>query len=229
MVWIRIPIEEIVALGLCVRSQSFPDRSFMNEQESNGGPPGFGRCSSMIMERDEKRTAQHSDIWVPSAEEYLHISNLKGKQPSSQDGSRTPDEEVMLASNPERPVDMSLFQRGDAEPCIDYAEEKQLFPGSFKICDLNLMEASEVNENPDPDPDPILIFQSIPESKKDETPVDVDLSISNSCNMSVKYGKHGADGKEVEVIDLENDSVQEDKAFITSERKYVSIIMFFLC
>ena len=34
-----------------------------------------------------------------------------------------------------------------------------------------------------------------------------------------------ADGKVVEVIDLEDDSVQEDKAFNNSERKHVSLII----
>ncbi|CAL5402570.1 unnamed protein product [Camellia sinensis] len=216
--------------GKCVRSQSFPDISFMNEQESSEGPPGFGRCSSMIMERGEKRAAQHSDSrdrlkkpreWVPSlvtqTDDFFHLSHLRGKQPISQEGRRSPCEEAILTMDQERPTNMSQFQRHGAGPCIEYAEEKQFFPGSFKICDLNLVEASEVNENPDPDS--ILIFPSIPEIKKEATPVDVDLSISNNCNISGKYGRCGADGKEIEVIDLENDSVQEDKAFNNSERK----------
>ncbi|KAF5948947.1 hypothetical protein HYC85_014904 [Camellia sinensis] len=191
--------------GKCVRSQSFPDISFMNEQESSEGPPGFGRCSSMIMER------------VTQTDDFFHLSHLRGKQPISQEGRRSPCEEAILTMDQERPTNMSQFQRRGAGPCIEYAEEKQFFPGSFKICDLNLVEASEVNENPDPDS--ILIFPSIPEIKKEATPVDVDLSISNNCNISGKYGRCGADGKEIEVIDLENDSVQEDKAFNNSERK----------
>ncbi|KAL6999023.1 hypothetical protein U1Q18_000189 [Sarracenia purpurea var. burkii] len=215
--------------GKFVRSQSYSDRPFMNEQDSSEEPPGFGSCSSMTAERGEKRAAQHSDSrertkkpreWIPSvvtqSDEFLHLSQLTSKKPTPQ-GGRSPANEVILSKNQERPVDMSLFGRVDTGSCIEYAKEKQLFPGSFKICDLNLMEASEMNENPDPDPP--LIFSSVTENKKEATPVDVDLSISNNFNTSDKYGKHGADGKEVEVIDLENDSVQEDKAFNNSERK----------
>ncbi|KAL6999021.1 hypothetical protein U1Q18_000187 [Sarracenia purpurea var. burkii] len=211
-----------------VRSQSYSDRPFMNEQDSSEKPPGFGSCSSMTAERGEKRAVQHSDSrestkkpreWIPSvvtqSDEFLHLSHLTSKKPTPQ-GGRSPANEVILSKNQERPVDMSLIGRVDTGSCIEYAEENQLFPGSFKICDLNLMEASEMNENLDPDP---LIFSSVPENKKEATPVDVDLSISSNCNTSDKYGKHGADGKEVEVIDLENDFVQEDKAFNNSERK----------
>ncbi|THG00095.1 hypothetical protein TEA_012391 [Camellia sinensis var. sinensis] len=102
---------------------------------------------------------------------------------------------------------------------ISSSEEKQLFPGSFKICDLNLMEDSEVNENVDCVRDPILFFPSIPESKKKATPADVDLSISNNGNIYLVNMDHSADGKEVEVIDLESDSLQADLAFNNSDRK----------
>ncbi|KAI7981862.1 hypothetical protein LOK49_Contig11G00010 [Camellia lanceoleosa] len=100
-----------------------------------------------------------------------------------------------------------------------HSEEKQLFPGSFKICDLNLMEDSEVNENVDCVRDPILFFPSIPESKKEATPADVDFSISNNGNIYLVNMDHCADGKEVEVIDLESDSLQVDLAFNNSDRK----------
>ena len=224
--------------GKYARSQSYPDRSFINGQESSEGPPGFGLCSSMSMEGGEKRPPQLTDSrvgmkkpreWAPSVatqtDEHCQLSHLKGKQPTSQEGRRSPGDEVMLDTDQERSVDVSLFGRGDAGPCIEFAEVKQLFPDSFKICDLNLMEASESNENPVPDQ--ILVFPSIQECKKEETPVDVDLSISNNCNISSKYDRRGADGKAVEVIDLEDDLVQEDKAFNNSGRKYVSLIISF--
>ncbi|KAL7186840.1 hypothetical protein ACSBR2_028540 [Camellia fascicularis] len=191
--------------GKCVRSQSFPDISFMNEQESSEGPPGFGRCSSMIMERGEKRAAQHSDSrdrlkkpreWVPSlvtqTDDFFHLSHLRGKQPISQEGRRSPCEEAILTRTKRGP-----------RICLSFRDV--------------MLDHALMNENPDPDS--ILIFPSIPEIKKEATPVDVDLSISNNCNISGKYGRCGADGKEIEVIDLENDSVQEDKAFNNSERK----------
>ncbi|VFQ58717.1 unnamed protein product [Cuscuta campestris] len=91
----------------------------------------------------------------------------------------------------------------------DDFEEKQLFPSAFKTCDLNLMEAADVNENHDVDTD--LIFPSIIESRKE--PVPIDLSMNNSCGIPDKYNNCGFDGKYVEVIDLENDSEQEGKPF----------------
>ncbi|XP_052207346.1 uncharacterized protein At4g26450 isoform X2 [Diospyros lotus] len=220
--------------GKCIQSHSFPDMSLVNQQESFEGPPGFGSSSSMIMERGEKRAVQDGDNsrdregikkpreWPPSlvtqTDEYLHTSNLKGKQLSSQEGTSSLGKEVILATDQDRPLDVSLFQGGDAGPCMEYTEEKQLFPSSFKTCDLNLMETSEANESTDPNP--ILIFPSIPERQKEATTVvGVDLSISNNCDLSAQYGRHGSDGKEVELIDLENDSERADKVFSNSERK----------
>ncbi|CAL5413886.1 unnamed protein product [Camellia sinensis] len=57
-------------------------------------------------------------------------------------------------------------------------------------------------------------------SKKKATPADVDLSISNNGNIYLVNMDHSADGKEVEVIDLESDSLQADLAFNNSDRKH---------
>ncbi|KAK9269513.1 hypothetical protein L1049_001288 [Liquidambar formosana] len=222
-----------VEQGKCMRSQSFPDRAFMYEQASSQGPPGYGRCSSMgsmVKERGEKRSVQHSDIgegskkpreWLPHMltqdDGYFHLAKLSEKEPSSQEERASPGERVIVAIDQKSSGDISLFPKGGDEPCIEYVEEKPLLSSSFKICDLNLMEASDVNENHDGDP--IFIYPSISESKKEAAPVDIDLSISNKCNISNEYGRHAADGKEVEVIDLENDSAEEDKPLNNSERK----------
>ncbi|XAR56855.1 hypothetical protein NMG60_11037476 [Bertholletia excelsa] len=211
-------------------SHFLADKSFANEQESSEGPPGFGKSSFMLMERGVKRAAQEEDSregmkksreWVPlvvnQTDEHLRLAELGEKVPTPQEETRLSGNEVILDMDQENPVDMSLFQRGDAGSYLEQAEEKQLFPGSFKICDLNLMETSEVNENPDAGP--VLVFPPIPERKKEASTIDVDLSISNNCNISKQYGRCGTDGKGVEVIDLENDSVQEDKAFNNLESK----------
>ena len=51
-------------------------------------------------------------------------------------------------------------------------KEKQFFPNSFKICDLNLMGTSDMNENHDADP--ILLFPPILEiNKKKASPVNL--------------------------------------------------------
>ncbi|KAM7504374.1 hypothetical protein LguiB_003278 [Lonicera macranthoides] len=206
----------------CSRSLSVPERAFMNEQESSEGPPGFGGWSSMVIERSEKRAAEYSDNkegikkpreWDPSVDnqvgDFLHIPNSREKHHISEEGR--------ISSNQKSSLDISLYPEGGAEQHIEYAEEKQLFPGSFKICDLNLMESSDVNENHDADP--VLIFPSIPPSKKEAAPVDIGLSMNSNSDISDKYGRRGIDGKDVEVIDLESDSLQQDKAFNNSERK----------
>ena len=229
--------EHAVEHGKCVRSQSFPERSFMYEHEASQEPPGFGRCISMVKERGEKRTGQQSDTmegikklkeWLPTlvsrSEECFALSNLSKMQTSPQERT-LPVDEVVSAANEKNSMDISLFSKSGGEQCIEFAEEKQLLPSSFKICDLNLMGTSDMNENHDTDT--ILMFPSILETKKDAAPVDIDLSISNCCNMSDECGGRLADGKEVEVIDLENDSGPEDNALNNSERKYVSLFNLF--
>ncbi|KAF8409827.1 hypothetical protein HHK36_005906 [Tetracentron sinense] len=230
-----LSLTSAVEMGRCMRSQSFPERSsFIYEQESSQGPPGFLRCSSVVKGRGEKRVLQHDDaregtklprVWPSSAatqtNQYFHLCNLTEKQSSSHEERPSPDEEVVEAVDQEGMVDVSLLPKGGAEPSIEFREEKQLFPSSFKICDLNLMEASDMTENDNGDQ--VLDFPSILESRKEDALVDVDLSISNNCNRSYDYDKHSTDAKEVEVVDVADDSVKEDKASDISERKIENI------
>lgn len=74
---------------------------------------------------------------------------------------------------------------------------------------------------------PYLVLNVVCHGSKEATPVDTDSSISNCCNLPGECGGRFADGKEVEVIDLENDSGPEDNALPNSERKYVSFINLF--
>ena len=81
------------------------------------------------------------------------------------------------------------------------------------------MEVSDTHENHDGDP--IIIYPTLSETKRQATQasqVDIDLSISNS-NVSGENSRCPVDGKEIEVIDLENDSAQEDKNLSIAERK----------
>lgn len=219
----------------CTRSQSFPDRVLMhdNEQGSAQGLSGIQKSNSMVIERGEKRVMEENDTregtkklreWFPSmvtrADEYFGMSNLIEKKAVSLEEIAVPGEKVALAYNQESSVNnYHQFPKRGGEPCVEYAQEKQLFPGSFKICDLNLMENSDLNENHHSDPS--LIYPTIPEKKA--APVDVGLSMSNSSMVS-EYSRRQSSGKEIEVIDLESDSAQEDKTNDTSERKYVSLI-----
>ncbi|KAF2298160.1 hypothetical protein GH714_016450 [Hevea brasiliensis] len=176
--------------GKCMRSQSFPERAFKcdSEQESSQGIAGFGRSTS-VKERGEKRTAEDdmngeskkTREWLPSlvstAHGHLHLSNLSQNQDSSQAGNASPDHPMIVAVTRDN-----------------------------LICDLNLMEAADMNDyhcN-----DPVLVYPSMPAIKEEAARVDIDLSISNANN-----------GKHIEVIDLENDSSLEDKAFDNSQRK----------
>ena len=76
----------------------------------------------------------------------------------------SPVDEVVSTANEKNSMDISLFPKSGGEQCIQFAEEKQLLPNSFKICDLNLMGTSDMNENHDADP--ILLFPPILEIRK---------------------------------------------------------------
>ncbi|XP_031403510.1 uncharacterized protein At4g26450 [Punica granatum] len=98
-----------------------------------------------------------------------------------------------------------------------FAQEKQLFPSSFKICDLNLMETSDANETRDRDP--IFMFPPVTDFKKEVGPVDIDLSISNSSMSSQPAKKVDDTDQAIEVINLDEDSAPEDREFDITERK----------
>ncbi|XP_030929583.1 uncharacterized protein At4g26450 isoform X3 [Quercus lobata] len=212
-------------------TQSFPDGASMHdsEQESSQGLAGFASCSSIAKERGEKRALEDSNMreetkkprdWIPSlvtkGDEYFHISNSSVKKESLPEDEATPSESMIVVIDHESLKNDSQFPNAGAEQCIDYAQEKQLFPSSYKICDLNLMGASDTNENHDNDP--MHIYDPISRNRKEVAPVDVDLSMSNS-KVSGGYSRHVTDGKEIEVIDLENDSTTDDKTFHNAERK----------
>lgn len=167
--------------GVCTRSQSFPQRSSISEQESSEEHHGYARCSSDILSRGEKRS--------------LHLNDNTEGSKKLKDWTST---------NTQSQTD-------------DYSEEKQLFPNSltsFKICDLNLMGGSEANEN-NHDSNKAIAFPAIGQTKQEPVTVDFDLSMNNT--------RRGSDGKEVEVIDLDCDSVQDDKDFNNSERREEAI------
>ncbi|KAI3729609.1 hypothetical protein L6452_18270 [Arctium lappa] len=88
------------------RSQSFPQRSSIINQELGEEQHGYNRCNSDVLGRGEKQPLHLSDSpelakkprdWT-LGDGYLHLSNSRGDQPS-----------------------------GITQPCNVYAEEKQLF------------------------------------------------------------------------------------------------------
>ncbi|CAA2997524.1 Hypothetical predicted protein [Olea europaea subsp. europaea] len=214
-------------------SGSFPKRSVINQQEIDGQLPGFERSNHML-ERGEKRQPE-DDIddregtkrpreWTSPVETQsdgcLPLSNSMESQCTSEEPRSSHSGHATLFTDT-RCADISLFPESHVE-LSEYTEEKQLFPGSFKTCDLNLIETSDVNDNHAADP--ILMFRSITETGRQATPVDIDLTMSsNNSNVPNKYGKHGIGNKDIEVIDLEDDSMQEDKTFTNAERRADSV------
>ncbi|KAG8386571.1 hypothetical protein BUALT_Bualt03G0162200 [Buddleja alternifolia] len=203
--------------GQCLRSRSFPERFGYKEQEHDEGLSGIGRSNSMFMERSGKRTLDH-DIdgredfkklreWVPQSDGSPPLSSLIENPPMSQEPRTSQIAHENLSSD-QRSLNISLFAKGNADSC-GFMEEKQLFPGSFKSWDLNL-----VSENHDGDP--MHIYPSVTQTGKVTTPIDVDLSISN--NLPNKNGKDGVNNNNIEIIDLEDDA-QEDKTFSNTERR----------
>lgn len=211
----------------CLGSQSFPGKSYCFEQDSpRQGFSGLAQCYSvelMVKDRDEKTVIQQNGVeegskgaceFVPTmvaqAEEYPHFSNFSKRKSSSPKERTSPGDEVIMIDQ-ESSVEISSFPKAEVELCTGYTEEKQLHPNSFKICDLNLMEASDMNENHDSGP--ILFYPVMSKTKKDPALVDIGTSGNNSSDVTHEYSVHGTGSKEVEVIDLENDSAEEDRPF----------------
>lgn len=212
-------------------SQPLQHGAFWNEskQESCQSSAVFGRSNPMFEERGQKRSLDERDVveenkkpreWIPSItskeDESFNLLKFDKTKVCSEENKPSCDGEVIVAADCVNSVNSFHFMRGGGGPCVDYAQEKQLFPNSFKICDLNLMEASDIHDNHDNNP--LLIFPSISETKREAAPVDIDLSISNAT----EFGQNGvvAGSKEIEIIDLEDDSAaQVDKSFHDAERK----------
>ncbi|CAI9772804.1 unnamed protein product [Fraxinus pennsylvanica] len=220
--------------GHCSMSGSFPKRSVINHQEVDGAYPGYGSSNPIFLGRGEKRPldddidgreeAKRPKEWAPSVETQpdgcLPLSISMENQHKSVEPISSHSEHVTLSTD-QKSSDISLFSKSHIESS-EYAEEKQLFPGSFKTCDLNLIETSDMNENHAADP--ILMFRSITETGRHTAPVDFDLSMSSyNCNVHNKYGKRGVDDKDIEVIDLEDDSMQEYNTFTNAERRADSV------
>ncbi|XP_010251426.1 PREDICTED: uncharacterized protein At4g26450-like isoform X2 [Nelumbo nucifera] len=172
-----------------------------------------------VQHDDMMETANKPREWSSSffmqANEYFHLHNLRTKQLDEPEVRPSPDDDVVEVVNQEKLVNTDLFPKSGAGMGIEFREEKQLFPSSFKICDLNLMETSDMTENHDDDP--VLGFPSTLEGKK-EVSVDVDLSISNNCNRSDGYGRCPVNAKEVAIDDVANEAVKEENAHNISQR-----------
>ncbi|KAL8147011.1 hypothetical protein AgCh_004652 [Apium graveolens] len=226
-------------LGKCTRSRSFPDRSLEKEQGLNEGAAGYGRSNTMDSWKGEIRSMQHRDSrddfkktreWDPLIDtqadlslsnsvqnpeglveernQDLSLSNSVQHLKGLVEGRNLSGEEGTVAAERKELLDISLTPSGVAKPETQCTEEKQLISGSFKICDLNLMGASDLHENHDDHP--VVMYPSNLQKRKNEAGhVDISLSMSNNCITPDKFCTRGANGEEVEVIDLENDCIQD--------------------
>lgn len=211
-------------------SSSFPGSTLMREEEKIEGLTELETGSSIAMGRGEKRELDENDdckegtkrprelasLTSTFSDVFLYHSNSMEKQQTSQEPRRSHSEPLIFPSEEKRLIDISMIPEGDARLGSDFTE-KQLLPSSFKAFDLNLMETSDANENHNADP--AHIFPVITEGVKQEAPVDSHLTMSSNSNITSNYAKSSFDGRDVEVIDLENDSEQEEKAFNNPARR----------
>lgn len=202
-------------------SISFQDRSSLKEETNE--LPEFEKANT-LMDQGEKRTLDDNFTLMASkkprelapseeapSDGCLHLSDSLEKQQTPQAPMISEVEAVTLPSNEKRLLDMTLYPKNNIEPCTEYTEDKELFQGSFKTCDLNLIETSDVNESHSSGHN--LMFPSAPAHEKQALPVDIDLTVSNNSCVVDKYGK------DIEVIDLDSYSVQQDKDFNDLERR----------
>ncbi|XP_021759071.1 uncharacterized protein At4g26450-like isoform X1 [Chenopodium quinoa] len=203
-----------------VESLPFTDKTFSYEQKTSELPE-LGMCSSIAKDRGEKRPmemdhmmegakkAKQQWLSVAQSDEYSQLSGLRDKN------SVSPVKRAInifnVSASQESFTNVSLPLKGGVESDLNQGE-KQLLSNSFKICDLNLMEASDLHENHEV---PALLYPSIQGSSR-ELPVDIDLSIRNSCSLTNEFNGSGSVRKDIEIIDLESTSLEGCKSSNTS-------------
>ncbi|CAJ2638602.1 unnamed protein product [Trifolium pratense] len=216
-----------------VESQSGQDGGYMHDkgQESTAELPEFGGCSSVSEERGVKRVAEEDDVredakrlreWqalpspIPKTEAYfLHNIPIEVKESPEHDEISHVDK-VNMVSDQGNLMSSSQFTDEGDRSFFGCSEEKPPLSSSFRTCDLNLIEASEVHDNHVDHP--VLIYSPPVPETKEVVPVDIDLS-KNLASVSGKFTTHTTNGKEIEVIDLESDSNLEEKAIDSIDRK----------
>lgn len=185
--------------------------------------------NSMFMERGVKRAIDYMtdgrgdskkirhcvSTLDAQSDSSSHLSCLINNQPHLQ-GSETAGSALVTPVSDQKVLDVSLVPKCEADS-VEFMEEKQLFPGSFKTCDLNLSGTCDVGANHEPPP--TIIFPSVTQPGEAGAPIDVDLSMGSSDNLPEKNSKHGIKDMDIEVIDLENDSAQDHKVFDNPEKR----------
>ncbi|KAL9236244.1 hypothetical protein vseg_010940 [Gypsophila vaccaria] len=196
-----------------VDSLSFVDKEFSHEQKSCG-LSDLRMSSSIQNDRKEKRSLEDDHMpdgakkvkqWLSVAQsnEYLQHSNLNEKKPVSPE--KRDASFFGKSADQENFHKVSLPMQVSFEAAMSGREEKQLLSSSYKICDLNLVEASDIHENRGVES---LLYPSLSSQKK-EAQIDIDLSMSNNCSFISEYSGSGSVRKPIEIIDLESTSMEE--------------------
>lgn len=209
-----------VDLQKSMESLPFTDKTFSYEQES-GGLPELGMCSSIVKDRGQKRPVEEDSMmegakkakqqWlsVAPSDEFSQLPDLSDKH------SILPAKGSLsifnVSASQESFTNISLPLKANVESDMNQGE-KQLLSSSFKICDLNLMEASDMHEHHEV---PAMLYPTISGPSRN-LPVDIDLSMSNSCNLTNDYNDTGSVRKDIEIIDLESASLEGCKSPNTS-------------
>ncbi|XP_073133281.1 uncharacterized protein At4g26450 [Henckelia pumila] len=141
----------------------------------------------------------------------LPLSTSMENQPTSQEAIIAQSTQSVLSPD-QKSFNVSPFPKNRDESCE--------FTG-FKTCDLNLSGTCDASENDNAER--VLLFPSVIETEKEAAPVDFGLSMNNSSNVPNKNAKLGMNNNNIEVIDLEIDSGQEDNIFSHPEKRADSV------
>ncbi|CAO2835686.1 unnamed protein product [Amaranthus hypochondriacus] len=189
--------------------------SFSYEPNSSGLTE-LGMCSSIGKDRVEKRpievesstdgakkAKQQQWLTVAQSDEYLQLSDMSDGHSVSAGKSAATIFNVSVSQESFTNVSLPLKFSGQS----DVNEEKQMLSNSFKICDLNLMEGPDMHDNHDAS---TLLYPSMSDPSRN-FPVDIDLCMRNNCNVTNERTDFGSLRKDIEIIDLENSSLEECK------------------
>ncbi|XP_073298981.1 uncharacterized protein At4g26450-like [Primulina huaijiensis] len=141
----------------------------------------------------------------------LPLSSSIENQPTSVEPRISRSTQSVLSPD-QKSFNVSPFPKSQDESCE--------FTG-FKTCDLNLSGTCDAGENDNAER--VLLFPSVIESGKEAAAVDFGLSMNNSSNVPNKNATLGVNNSNIEIIDLETDSGQEDNIFGHPEKSADSV------
>ncbi|KAK1316184.1 Uncharacterized protein QJS10_CPA05g02155 [Acorus calamus] len=197
-------MEEVVEV-----STSDPKTGVVNVESSNASSEEVSDpCKPIGVESSEQCITQ-DDVNEKPIDEDCHIHCV------SEVMQMTSAEEVM--ADVEGPGDANESPRVETKDDPKLGEEKQEFMvASFKICDLNLMDAPDITEVPDEDP--------VMEEAGKEALLDVGLSMAG--NGSSIDSDNVEEDKLIQVIDLEVEDNPCDSSNEKGQLMYPSIESF---